>query len=57
MKKYEFTAHYRYAGGDEKDYWHGTVETDDFSEEFRISVEKEIKNKDRRVFQIYWEIE
>ena len=55
MKKYEFTAHYRYAGGDEKDYWHGTVETDDFSEEFRISAEKEIKNKDRRVFKIYWE--
>lgn len=54
MKKYEFTAHYRYADN-EKDYWHGTVETDDFSEEFRISAEKEIKNKDRRVFKIYWE--
>lgn len=48
MKEFLFEAWYRYSDN-QKDFWEGSIEADDL-----ISAEKELKNKDRRIFKIIW---
>lgn len=51
----KFEAHYRYGNlGDEKDFWEGSIDSDNFEYEIRLLAEKELKNKDRRIFKIIW---